>query len=460
MKGATERPVTGDWLGARSRRTRIGQILSMAFAAVLTMMVPACAAGPHKPPDEVWRSDGYGWIYSLTGSQLQIYEVTEISCLPHRTLGQIGPPSVKGFTQFGRNGIPSQTLRKEPNGKAILHLMGTAADVDLIPLPGLPGKCTRKASDDPRTNFDIFWTTFAENYNSFGRKNIDWTAVRDRYRPRVNSNTGPRELFGILRAMIEPLGDIHTSITGSDDLEFSGLRPGTRKLSYRAVRTAVGNHLRALGATHFQSFAQDKIVYADLPDKQGYLRITAFEDYHGDGSSYVTDSAELTRALNAVFTTQRVAALRHLIIDVRLNSGGHDALVLQVAARLTDRPHVAFTKQARNDPDDPSRHGRAQTVTVTPADAPRYTGPASLLISDVTISAGETFVQAMMGRTPAPARIGTTTQGVFADNMSRRLPNGWTFNLGNEDYVGPDGRNYEGRAYHRQSAHPCLPPRS
>jgi C-terminal processing protease CtpA/Prc len=117
-------------------------------------------------------------------------------------------------------------------------------------------------------------------------------------------------------------------------------------------------------------------------------------------------------------------------------------LVLQVAARLTDRPHVAFTKQARNDPHDPS-HGRAQTVTVTPADAPRYTGPVSLLISDLTISAGETFVQAMMGRTPAPARIGTTTQGVFADNMSRRLPNGWTFNLGNEDYVGPDGRNYE-----------------
>jgi hypothetical protein len=408
------------------------------------MMVPACTALPHEPPGEVWRSDGYGWIYSLSGGKLQTYEATEISCLPGRTLDQIGPPSPDGVTRFGRKSIPSQTLRNGPNGQATLHLIGTAADVALVPLRGLPTECSRKASDDPRTNFDIFWATFAENYNSFGRKNINWAAVRDHYRPMVDNDTDPRKLFGILRAMIEPLGDIHTSITGPDDLEFSGLRPGTRQLSNRAIRTAVDNYLRVLGATQFQPFAREKIVYADLPNGRGYLRINAFEGYHEDDRSYVGSSAELARALNTVFTPQRVATLRSLIIDVRHNSGGDDALVLQVAGRLTDTPYVAFTKQPRNDPHDPSRHGRPQTVTVTPADAPRYTGPVSLLTSELTISAGETFVQTMMGRTPAPARIGTNTQGVFADNMPRTLPNGWTFTLGNEEYIGPDGRNYEG----------------
>jgi Peptidase family S41/Tricorn protease C1 domain len=416
----------------------------MAIVAALAMMVPACTALPPEPTGEVWRSDGYGWIYALSGDQLQTYEATEISCLPSRTLHQIGQPSPDGVTQFGRKDIPSQTVRKGPHGQTTLHLMGTAADVDLVALRGLPSQCSHTASDDPLTNFDIFWTTFAENYNSFGRKNINWAAVRDQYRPRVNNDTDPRELFAILRAMIEPLGDIHTSITGSRDQKFSGLRPGTRELSNRAVRTAVDNHLRELGATQLQSFAQEKIVYADLPDGRGYLRINAFEGYREDDRSYVASSAELARALDTVFTPQRVAALRNLIIDVRLNSGGDDALGLQVAARLTDTPYVAFTKQPRNDPRDPSRHGRPQTVTVTPANAPRYTGPVSLLISDLTISAGETFVQAMMGRTPAVARIGTTTQGVFADNMSRTLPNGWTFTVGNEEYLGPDGRNYEG----------------
>jgi Peptidase family S41/Tricorn protease C1 domain len=436
----TERPSVGHRRGTRPGRTGTWPVLSMAIVAALAMMVPACTASP----SEVWRSDGYGWIYSLSGSQLRTYETTEISCLPRRTLDQIGPPSPDGVPQFGRKGIPTQTMRKGPNGQATLHLIGTAADVDLVPLRGLPSECSRKASNDPLTNFDIFWATFAENYNSFGRKNINWAAVRDQYRPMVDNDTDPRTLFGILRAMIEPLGDVHTSITGPDDQEFSGLRPGTPTLSDRAVGTAVDKHLRTHDATQLQSFAQKNIVYADLPDGRGYLRINSFADYRDDDHSYAGDSAELTRALDAVFTPQRVAALRHLIIDVRLNSGGHDALVLQVAARLTDTPYVAFTKQARNDPRDPSRHSRPQTVTVTPANAPRYTGPVSLLTSGLTISAGETFVQAMMGRTPAPARIGATTQGVFADPLSRKLPNGWTFSLGNEKYVGPDGQDYEG----------------
>jgi hypothetical protein len=412
----------------------------MAMATALAMMVPACTSSPH----EVWRSDGYRWIYSLNGNQLQIYEITEISCLRGKALTQIGPPSPDGVIQFGRKDVPSQTVRQGPHGQATLHLLGTAADVDLVPLRGLPSECSHKVPDDPRTNFDVFWTTFAENYNSFGRKNVDWAAVRDRYRPMVDNGTDPGTLFSILRAMIEPLGDVHTSITGPDDQEFSGLRPGTPSLSYRAVRTAVDNHLRKLGATQFQSFARDKIVYADLPDGRGYLRITSFASYREDDPSYLANASELARALDAVFTPQRVAALRHLIIDVRLNGGGDDALTLQVAGRLTDKPYVGFTKQPRNDPNDPSRHGRPQTVTVTPANAPRYTGPVSLLISGLTISAGEILVQAMMGRIPAPDRIGTNTQGVFADDMQRRLPNGWTFTVGNEDYVGPDGRNYEG----------------
>jgi C-terminal processing protease CtpA/Prc len=71
-------------------------------------------------------------------------------------------------------------------------------------------------------------------------------------------------------------------------------------------------------------------------------------------------------------------------------------------------------------------------------------GPIQLLISDLTVSAGETFAEALLARTPAPTRIGTANQGVFSDDMRRRLPNGWRFTLGNEAYFAPDGHNYEG----------------
>ena len=202
----------------RSRSVRFSA--AVAAVAALALLVPACIA---QPPDrnsewsaQVWRSDGYGWIYSLRGGRLEIYETTEISCIVGERLDQIGQPGPDGTVQFGRSGVASQTVRPGNQGSAILHLIGTAADVDLLPIPALPDACSRRTPDDPLTTFDIFWTTFAEHYNAFPRRNIDWVAVRDKYRPMVDNDTDPDQLFEILRQMIEPLGDAHTGIDGSE----------------------------------------------------------------------------------------------------------------------------------------------------------------------------------------------------------------------------------------------------
>jgi C-terminal processing protease CtpA/Prc len=66
------------------------------------------------------------------------------------------------------------------------------------------------------------------------------------------------------------------------------------------------------------------------------------------------------------------------------------------------------------------------------------------LIGPLTISAGETFTQALMGRTPRVTRIGENTQGVFADVLGRRLPNGWRFGLPNEVFRTPAGKTFDG----------------
>ncbi|MGQ0482899.1 MAG: hypothetical protein ACT4O0_17975, partial [Pseudonocardia sp.] len=223
----------------------------------------------------MWRTDGYGWIYALDGvgastGRLRVYETTRISCLPAEALRQIGGPDPDGVLRFGEDDVTEQTVRPGPDGRATLRLLGTAAEIDLVPLPGLPEACTTRVADDPVTTFDVFWTTFAEQYNSFGRKNVDWAGVRDRYRPMVDEDTGSAELFDILRAMIEPLGDAHVGVTASRDRDFFGLRPGTRELPERPVIEAVDNHLRELGVTRFQAFAGRKLVYADLPDGRGY----------------------------------------------------------------------------------------------------------------------------------------------------------------------------------------------
>jgi hypothetical protein len=61
-------------------RFRSRTVLISAAVALLALLVPACSApAPDRTPAgsaQVWRSDGYGWIYSVQGDRLQIYETT------------------------------------------------------------------------------------------------------------------------------------------------------------------------------------------------------------------------------------------------------------------------------------------------------------------------------------------------------------------------------------------------
>lgn len=420
---------------------------------VIGMALMACtpanpAAGGPSPVDGVWRTDGYGWIIAVHNGQEQTYDVTAVSCLPNHTLSELGGPSPDGVVSFGKDNLPVETLRRTPDGQGRLRLLGTAADIDLLPAPALPQACTRTTPDDPVTTFDVFWATFAENYNSTVRKHVDWNALRAQYRAKVTPSTTSDQLYQILTDMIRPLGDNHATLDGPHGRSFEGKRPGTRDdddVSAKAATRSVDQYLREnLGVRDPQTWAGGKIAYADLPGGVGYLRITAFQDYHTAHGLYVERAEVLGTALDAVFSTQHVSTWRGLIIDLQYNEGGDDELGLQLAGRLTNVAYTAYTKLARDDPHDPTRYGRPRTVTVTPAAGPRYTGPIRLLTSDLTVSAGETLLEALMARTPAPARFGTTTQGVFADDMQRKLPNGWTFTVGNEDYIASDGRNYEG----------------
>jgi C-terminal processing protease CtpA/Prc len=66
-----------------------------------------------------------------------------------------------------------------------------------------------------------------------------------------------------------------------------------------------------------------------------------------------------------------------------------------------------------------------------------------LLTGVLSISAAETFTQALMHRTPKVTRVGENTQGVFSDVLVRSLPNGWRFGLPNERFI-TDGKAWDG----------------
>lgn len=394
----------------------------VAAAAGLALAAPAASAGPASTLDGVWRADGYGLLLTVDGDHRQIWQATAVSCLA------ADPDD------------PYTLRRGHGRDRAVLHYAGAAGDVQLVRVPALPARCGRPVPRDPVTTFDVYWASYAESYPFFAARGVDWAATRARYRPLVTPATTDDQLYTIFTEMLAPLHDLHTGVFVSLDRYWFGLRPGTLLPDGdldAAVKAYVERRdLAAAGPV--RDFAQGRISYADLPNHLGYLRVSGFSGYT-EADDYAANSAALAAALDQVFTAERVRALRGLVLDLRVNGGGDDALGLQIAARLTGRPYLAYAKRARNG----GHVTRPQPIAVRPPAAPRYTGPVAVLTWGSTVSAGETFTQALAGRTPRPVRIGTDTQGVFSDTMSRVLPNGWHAVVPNEEYLTRTGRTYD-----------------
>ena len=146
-------------------------------------------------------------------------------------------------------------------------------------------------------------------------------------------------------------------------------------------------------------------------------------------------------ALDTVFTDPKLTGL---VIDVRINFGGADPYGLALASRLATAEYVAYSKEARLDPADHAKWTPGQASPVRPSARPGFKGPVVELTGPLTISAGETTTQALMGRVPKVLRLGENTQGVFSDVLGRRLPNGWRFGLPNEVFRAADGKTFDG----------------
>lgn len=396
----------------------------------------------------IWKSAGYGRIITIAkdaatgGRRLTTFDATKISCLNAGTKPQVRETG--GEVGFGDGGRRELTVRGDGD-HAYLRVLGTLTDIRLDRLERQPACPSPVPSDGParrRLAFDIFWKTFAENYPPYEHWPLDRSdEARDRAAlERANTD---KKLDELLRSMVRKLGDAHTGVTWKDD-STNGVRPGTRDsedMDAKAVRTAIERRLgirltKVIGGVEYAT---------GLPGGLGYLRVNRLDGFSGDRSSYDTDRERFNGALDTVFGRARQDHWEGLILDMRLNDGGHDVLGLDLAARLTQERHYAFKKRGR-DLDDPSGFTPYQDFNVEPSTRPGLAPgkPAVVLVSDMTVSAGETAILAMRNRKPEPTLIGRATQGIFSDQMFPGLPGGWTFELSNEDYRPKDGTSLEG----------------
>lgn len=409
----------------------------------LILLADAQKQHDSKLTEGFWLTDGYGELVEFDGTALRSYELTSISCIPAQTRQLDETRSSISIAVFpSGNSVITVRRTDDPN---ILHMRWdwAAADIILRRTGSLPEQCKQNPPDTPQNNYAIFWHTFAEQYPFFVLRKVDWQAVDQHYRHRVTPATTSKELFHIFQQMIKPLNDTHTSLEARDiKTEFEGWRADAGHLSDTDWKKAASVIETTYVQDHLRAYCKEHIQFGLLRNSIGYLRVTTFYDYAN--GSYADELQCLQRSLDSIF--ESAGKLKGLVIDVRLNKGGDDPLGIEIASRLTDKKYLAYAKAARNSAslDAPLTFSEKQPVWVVPSARPSFKGKVALLIGPDTVSAGETFTMALMGREPHVLRIGLNTQGVFSDVLDRALPNGWHFGLPNEVYYTQDGKAFDG----------------
>jgi Peptidase family S41/Tricorn protease C1 domain len=423
---------------SRSRVTRPSALLIILCVVLALPVVKAPAAA--QSLDGYWLSDGYGYLAEIKGGEIKMFEITSLSCIAADTYKlKAEPADPRGMRFVNGDDVIFVSPGPSPNTEWF-HAPDAASKILFRRTAARPEVCARPTPNDPVTNFEIFAATFAAHHGFLKHRGVDWDAVTKTYRAKVNQETKPEELFEIFKAMIEPLHDAHTFISARDIKKgYGGKRPGTLALTAderkRTIEILESRYLE----DKLRSFCNGHLLYARLKGGAGYLRIDAFHGYAKGGFD------EGARALDAALDEilQDAQSLRGLVIDVRINNGGADPYGVQIAGRLTDKAYVAFIKRARNDAKNPESWTAPQPVTVRPSDRPRFLKPVIELIGPATVSAGETFTMALMGRRPHITRIGDNTQGVYSDVLVRQLPNGWRFGMPNEVFLNEQGKHFE-----------------
>ena len=413
----------------------VGVVLATLGVSSLTSQQPSSAVG-------LWQTEGYGLVFDVRQDSVIGYEITKVSCIPSARAVTMPTPPAGALAAFGRPGTPVTYVLlpgKTPND-ARVHLAYAASDMIAHRIDRKPATCDAPTPNTPLSNFDVFAETWAEQYGFFREKRVDWTAVVAVNRPRVTDATTPEQLFDIISGMISPLHDAHSYIGAQAiDKRFGGVRKTPSFLETREARDSGYALVSAHLTTPLQRFCEGRVEFGMLGSDVGYLRIRGFSGYTKDGA-FETGLAALEAGLDTAFANTR--GWKGLVIDVRLNGGGADPYGLAIARRLTATPYTAYVKQARSDPADETKWTEAQPSVVEPSTRPSFRGPVIELTGVQSISAAETFTQALMNRKPKIIRVGETTQGVFSDVLGRTLPNGWRFGLANERFV-TDGRSFD-----------------
>lgn len=287
-------------------------------------------------------------------------------------------------------------------------------------------------ANTPTNNFEQFWATFDEHYGMFEVKNIDWKAIHDQFKPRVNDQMTDETLYTLLSEMIVVLNDNHLNLypTNGELPVFPGGVLSYRNGELKILKVQEDYDLE-VAKSYTEAYTQvtENIGYGKLPDNLIYLNVKGT-----DGMK------EIEKQMEKMMPT--LAGARGVIIDIRGFYGGYDPASQYLAGCFAQSKKLYMTTKKRNGPAHTDFTEPAAWY-VEPKTSKSYTKPVIVLSSRFTQSAGETFELALRQFDHVKV-VGDTTAGSFSDNPNFELYNGWMFSVSVGDYRAPGDISYEG----------------
>ena len=398
----------------------------------------------------VWEQRGYGNVYEYSGDRTTWYTVTENTCLEIAT-----DPGLVGFSSEEI----AQSRYNLRGNQLTLAFPAEAFPIRLEKLDALPARCEDTVARDAQGVFDYVWQTFDEYYAFFELRNVDWPAQYANRLPAVAGATDDDALFGLLSDLLSPIDDGHVFLV-SDSQDYS---PAVQRGVSVALEQgfAAQNEITDFGDWADTVFGRFREVIlsqldADSVTEQGpltwgtidngstgYLFILGMDEYAVDADGEPIDDSSATEELTAAKAAMDLAMAdfantTRLIIDLRLNGGGSDAISLEFAQRFASERQLAVSKRAR------SRDFQSVPVEawLEPPASGAYLNPVTLIVGADTASAAEIFTIAMK-QLPQVTVIGERTAGILSDVLVKPLPNGWATGLSNEVYLDAQGVSLE-----------------
>jgi hypothetical protein len=261
-------------------------------------------------------------------------------------------------------------------------------------------------SSDFAVQFDTLWSTFDREYSYFVHKQIDWNALRSAYRPRAIAAADHTDFIAIIREMLGRLRDLHVVIRD----------PAGRTLPTYDPQTFV-NWDRSVWQ---QYIARGNWTQGQSDWGYGLLEGAPYIAIGGWGANSIR-SADFDVAL------ERFRDAPGIILDVRMNPGGNDALAFEVAGRFTRTSAVFAYVRFRNGPSH-GDFGPTTTRTLNPRGSWQYAGRVLLLIGRRCASSNESFIAAM-SQLPNVTLAGDRTAGSTGNPGTFPLANGWSYTV-------------------------------